>query len=81
MVGETQQAFIGRIQILDASLIANEIVDAALNKGTLGLVSKLGIEKHMIKSPFVLQNSASFYRRKTNFRYNFNCQLNGWCSS
>lgn len=45
LVSESQHAFVRERQIIDASFIANEAVDARLQSGVLGLLCKLDIEK------------------------------------
>ena len=45
VVSETQNAFVEGRQILDAALIANEVVDALLQRKLSGVVCKLDIEK------------------------------------
>ncbi|CAN1135074.1 LINE-1 retrotransposable element ORF2 protein, partial [Linum perenne] len=45
VISENQCAFIGGRQILDASLIVNEVIDSRKRSGRAGLVFKLDIEK------------------------------------
>ena len=45
VVSEAQNAFVEGRQILDAALIANEAVDALLQRNLSGVVCKLDIEK------------------------------------
>ena len=45
MVSEAQNAFVEGRQILDATLIANEVVDALLWRKESGVLCKLDIEK------------------------------------
>lgn len=44
-ISEVQYAFIARIQILDASLIANKIIDEWFRKKNQGVIIKLDLEK------------------------------------
>ena len=45
LVNKAQNAYIGGRQIMDASLIANEVIDSMLKKKEKGLLCKLDIEK------------------------------------
>lgn len=45
IIGESQHAFVGGRQILDATPIVNEIVDNRLNKKRKGVLCKLDMEK------------------------------------
>ena len=45
IISQSQSAFVERRQILDAVLIANEVVDSTLRRKKSGLVCKLDIEK------------------------------------
>ena len=45
LVNTAQNTFVEGRQILDASLIANEVIDLILRKKVRGLLCKLGIEK------------------------------------
>ena len=45
LVNSAQNAFVERRQILDASLIANEVIDSMLKKKEKGVLCKLDIEK------------------------------------
>ena len=45
LVNTAQNAFVEGKQILDASLIANEVIDSILRKKERGLLYKLDIEK------------------------------------
>ena len=45
LVNKAQNAFIGGRQILDASLIANDVVDSMVKKKEKGILCKLDIEK------------------------------------
>ena len=45
LVDKAQNGFIGGRQILDASLIANEMIDSMLKKMEKGILCKLDIEK------------------------------------
>ena len=45
LVNKAQNAFVGGRQIMEASLIANEVTDSMLNKKERGLLCKLDIEK------------------------------------
>ena len=45
LVNKAQNAFIGGRQIMDASLIANEVIDSMLKKKERGILCKLDIEK------------------------------------
>ena len=45
LVNKAQNAFVGGRQILNASLIANEVIDSVLRKKERGVLFKLDIEK------------------------------------
>ena len=45
LVNSTQNAFVEGRQILDASLIANEVIDSMLKKKEKGVLCKLDIKK------------------------------------
>ena len=45
LVNKAQNAYVGGRQIMDASLIANEVIDSMLKKKEKGLLCKLDIEK------------------------------------
>lgn len=45
LVNVTQNAFVERKQILDASLVANEVIDSILGGQERGVLCKLDIEK------------------------------------
>ena len=45
LVNRAQNAFVGGMQILDASLITNEVIDSMLRKKERGVLCKLDNEK------------------------------------
>ena len=45
VVSKAQNAFVDRVQILDAMLVANEAVDSVLRSNKRAVVCKLDIEK------------------------------------
>ena len=47
LVNKAQKAFVKGRQILDAPLIANEVIDSMLRKGEKGILCKLEIKKSL----------------------------------
>lgn len=45
LISDSQHAFVGERQFIDASFIANEVVDERLQSGVPGLLCKMDIEK------------------------------------
>ena len=55
VISKSQNTFVEGRQILDAMLIANEIVDSTLRRKECGLICKLDIEKDTISWEFLYQ--------------------------